>query len=213
MRVNYHKSIHIYLITVDLLAMAFSFLIATSAVLLEVDGVPFTQFLSIRTSILNFILFLGFTLLWYIVLVLSGVYYIRRLTSKQKEIKNIIQTTSLGTLILLIYSVIFNIKMITHVFLLVFWLITTAIAIFSRMVIKFIIKKSWARGINLHNVVIVGTNTRAMGFARNLEQSPELGCRVMGFVDQEWQGNREFKKSDYPLLADFKSFPHLPAEP
>ena len=29
----------------------------------------------------------------------------------------------------------------------------------------------------------------------------------MGFVDQEWQGNREFKKSGYPLLADFKNFP------
>ena len=187
--------------------MAFSFIVAASAVMSEVDGVPFNQFLSIRISILNFIIFMGFTFLWYIVQALSGAYDIRRLTKKTKEIINNIEITSLGSLVLLIYSVIFNIKLVTPLFLLVFWLMTTIITIFSRNVIKFIIKKSWARGINLQNVIMVGTNTRAVRFARNLEQSPELGCRVMGFVDQDWQGNREFKKSGYPLLADFKNFP------
>ena len=173
----------------------------------EVDGVPFTQFLSIRISILNVIIFIGFVFLWYIVQALSGAYYVRRLTKNPKEIIRNIEITSLGSLVLVVYSVIFNIKMVTPLFLLVFWFMTTAISILSRNVMKFIIKKSWARGINLQNVVIVGTNPRAVRFARNLEQSPELGCRVMGFVDQEWQGNREFKKSGYPLLADFKNFP------
>ena len=72
----------------------------------------------------------------------------------------------------------------------VFWLMTTTLAILSRMVVRFISRKSWVSGINLHNVVIVGTNKRAVGFAQNLEQSPELGYRVMGFVDQKWQGSR-----------------------
>ncbi|OGR31444.1 MAG: hypothetical protein A2139_05635 [Desulfobacca sp. RBG_16_60_12] len=34
-----------------------------------------------------------------------------------------------------------------------------------------------------------------------------MGYRVMGFVDQEWQGHREFQQSGYPLLTDFKNFP------
>jgi hypothetical protein len=58
MGVNHHKLLHVYLITVDLLAMAFSFLVAASTVVPEVDGVPFTQFFSIRISILN-VLFWG----------------------------------------------------------------------------------------------------------------------------------------------------------
>jgi len=207
MRVNHHKLLHVYLITVDLLAMGFSFLVAASAVVSEVDGVPFSQFFSIRISIINVLIFWGFASLWYTVLALSGAYYIRRLANKKNEIINIIQITSLGSLILIIFSVILNIKLVTPLFLLVFWLMTTTIAILSRIVIKFIIKKSCARGINLQNVVIVGTNKRAVGFARHLEESFELGYRVMGFVDQEWQGNREFKKSGYPLLADFKNFP------
>ena len=207
MRVNHHKLLHNYLITVDLLAMAFSFLVAASVVVSEVDGIPFTQFLSIRISILNFIIFMGFTFIWYIILALSGAYYVRRLSKNKKEIKNIIEITSFGTLILLFFRVIFNIKLVTLLFLLVFWLMTTTLAILSRMAVKFIIRKSWASGINLQNAVIVGTNKRAVEFARNLEQSPELGYRVMGFVDQEWQGNREFQESGYPLLADFKNFP------
>ena len=173
----------------------------------EVDGVPFTKFLSIRISILNFIIFMGFTLLWYLVFDLSGAYYVRRLTQRKKEIYNIIQITSIGSFLLLVFSVICQIKLVTPLFLVVFWLMTTTLAILSRMVVKFISRKSWVSGINLQNAVIVGTNKRAVGFAHNLEQSPELGYRVMGFVDQKWQGSREFQQSGYPLLADFNNFP------
>ena len=126
MGVNHHKLLHVYLITVDLLAMAFSFLVAASAVVPEVDGVPFTQFFSIRISILNVLIFWGFASLWYIVLALSGAYYVRRLTNKKNAIINIIQITSLGSLILIVFSVIFNIKLVTPLFLLVFWLMTTS---------------------------------------------------------------------------------------
>ncbi len=207
MRILQHKLLHNYLVIADLLAMAFSFLVATSVVVSEVDGVPLTEFFSIRISILNFIIFMGFAFAWYIVLALSGAYYIRRLSKNNKEIKILIQITSFCTIVLLIFKVIFNIKLVTLSFLLVFWLMTTILAISSRMAIKFIIRKSWARGINLQNAVIIGTNRRAVEFAHNLEQSPELGYRVMGFVDQEWQGNLEFQESGYPLLADFKNFP------
>ena len=84
---------------------------------------------------------------------------------------------------------------------------TTTLAILSRIMVRFISRKSWVSGINLHNAVIVGTNKRAVKFAQNLEQSPELGYRVMGFVDQKWQGSRRFQESGYPLLADFQNFP------
>ena len=207
MRVNHHKLLQKYLVIVDLLAMIFSFIVAASAVVSEVDGTPFTQFFSIRISIFNFIIFMGFACVWYAIFALSGAYYVRRLSNNKREIKNIIEITSFGTLILLFFRVILNIKLVTLWFLLVFWLMTTILAILSRKAVKFIVRKSWASGINLQNVVIVGTNERAVEFARNLEQSPELGYRVMGFVDQGWRGNRKFQESGYQLLADFQNFP------
>jgi exopolysaccharide biosynthesis polyprenyl glycosylphosphotransferase len=207
MAINQNKLLHIYLIVVDLMSMAFSFFIAASVVMSEVDGVPFIQFFSIRISILNFVKFIGFTLIWYIVLDFSGAYYIRRLTQTKNAIYKIITIISLGSFILLIYSVICHIHLVTPLFLVVFWLMTTTLAILSRIMVRFISRKSWLSGINLHNAVIVGTNKRAVEFAQNLEQSPELGYRVMGFVDQKWQGTQGFQQSGYPLLADFQNFP------
>jgi hypothetical protein len=60
MRVNPHKLLHIYLVAVDLLSMALSFIVAASVVVSEVDGIPLTKFLSIRVSIQNVIIFIGF---------------------------------------------------------------------------------------------------------------------------------------------------------
>ena len=207
MTINQHKVMRINLITVDLISMALSFIIAAACVVSEVDGVPFIQFFSIRISIINFITFIGFTLIWYLVLDLSGAYYVRRLTKKKKAIYNIIKITSLGSFFLLVFSVILHIRLVTPLFMVVFWLMTTTMAILSRLMVRFISRKSWVSGINLHNAVIVGTNQRAVKFARNLEQSPELGYRVMGFVDQKWLGSRRFQESGYPLLADFQNFP------
>jgi exopolysaccharide biosynthesis polyprenyl glycosylphosphotransferase len=209
MSINQHKLWRIYLVAVDLISMTLSFVIAASFVVSEVDGVPFIEFFSIRISILNFIIFMGFTLIWYIVLDLSGAYYIRRLTTKKKAIIKIVKITSLGSFILLVLSVICHIRLVTPLFMVVFWLMTTSLAILSRIIFRFISRKTWVSGLNLHNAVIVGTNQRAVKFARNLEQSPELGYRVMGFVDQKWQGLRRFEESGYPLLADFQNFPNF----
>ena len=65
----------------------------------------------------------------------------------------------------------------------------------------------WARGVNLQNAVMVGSNVRAVRFAKDLASSPELGYRVMGFVDRKWFGNKEFQQSGFQLLADFGTFP------
>ena len=100
MGINTHKLLQVYLIAVDLIGMALSFLIAASVVMSELDGVPFIKFFSIRISILNFIIFMGFTLIWYLVLDLSGAYYVRRLTKKKDAIYNIIKITSLGSFLL-----------------------------------------------------------------------------------------------------------------
>ena len=206
MSINQNKLLHIYLITIDLISMALSYLIVASFVMSEVDGVPFIKFFSIRISILNFIIFIGFTVLWYLVFDFSGAYYVRRLTQNKTAIYSIIRITSLGSFLLLVFSVICHIHLVTPLFMVVFWFMTTTLAIFSRMVVRFISRKSWVSAY-LHNVVIVGTNKRAVEFAQNLEQSPELGYRVMGFVDQMWKGSRQFKQSGYLLLTDFQNFP------
>jgi exopolysaccharide biosynthesis polyprenyl glycosylphosphotransferase len=58
-------------------------------------------------------------------------------------------------------------------------------------------------------MVIVGTNGRALEFARSLSSHPELGYRIVGFVDQAWHGMEVFRRSGYALASDFGSFPQF----
>jgi exopolysaccharide biosynthesis polyprenyl glycosylphosphotransferase len=46
----------------------------------------------------------------------------------------------------------------------------------------------WIRraGRNLNHVLIVGTNCRAHRAAGEIASRPELGCRLVGFVDRQW---------------------------
>ena len=52
-------------------------------------------------------------------------------------------------------------------------------------------------------MLIVGTNPRAVQFARKMRDNQFLGYRVIGFVDQEWAGIGEFSQSGFNLACDF----------
>jgi exopolysaccharide biosynthesis polyprenyl glycosylphosphotransferase len=61
----------------------------------------------------------------------------------------------------------------------------------------------------LHCVLILGTNGRAIDFARKIESKPEHGYRLLGFVDQEWSGMWEFEKSGFRLACDLDGLPEF----
>jgi exopolysaccharide biosynthesis polyprenyl glycosylphosphotransferase len=52
-------------------------------------------------------------------------------------------------------------------------------------------------------MLILGTNSRAVTFATHIMTKPELGYRVLGFVDEDWPGLQEFRKSHRTLCCNF----------
>jgi len=56
-------------------------------------------------------------------------------------------------------------------------------------------------------MVIVGTNQRGLSFAREIEEKPGYGYRIIGFVDDEWSRGEKLQELDYPLLANLQDFP------
>ncbi|WP_213806429.1 sugar transferase [Granulicella sp. dw_53] len=64
-----------------------------------------------------------------------------------------------------------------------------------------------ARGRNLRHILIVGTNIRANGFARDIILHPEWGYRLQGFVDDQWF--HEKTSSAGTLLGGFDTLPSL----
>jgi FlaA1/EpsC-like NDP-sugar epimerase len=190
----------------DLFVMIVSFLAATVIVSHRVDLIDFNQFLHMRIKVVNFVLFIAFLLLWHLIFSMVGLYGSRRLSNLTTEIRDIVKATSVGTSAICILAIVFSVGMVTPLFLLSFWTGSTVITILTRLAMRYTLICFRRRGRNLRNIVIVGTNTRALQFAKKVESRPELGYVISGFVDEEWKGSRELEKVGWKLVSDFKGF-------
>jgi len=48
-----------------------------------------------------------------------------------------------------------------------------------------------------------------VAFARTIQWTPELGYDLLGFVDDDWMGMEEFKKTKFPLACDYAHLPEF----
>jgi exopolysaccharide biosynthesis polyprenyl glycosylphosphotransferase len=190
----------------DLAVMGLAFLFTTIAAHFQRHNIPFDDFLNMRIKIGNFLLFSGFTWIWYLLFVAFKLYHSRRLASRISEVIDIIKATFTGTLVLVVMAIVFSMEMITPIFVLVFLCSVSFLTIVARLAVRIFLGQLRLRGRNMRNMLIAGTNVRAINFARSLEAKPELGYHIIGFVDEEWPGLQEFQKSGYPLVTDLNSF-------
>ncbi len=190
----------------DVALMMLSFGIATYA---ASRFSPFTleQLLSMRIKVLNFVLFLAFVYLWHAVLQLFGMYGSHRLSSRWDEMADIAYATSVGTLVTTTASWMLHIQLMTRGFLLVFWICTVLLTAGSRLVLHVFLKYVRLHGRNLRNILIVGTNERAVRFATKLQQNPDLGYTLVGFVDENWNGIEQFQNTGFKIACDCAGLP------
>jgi exopolysaccharide biosynthesis polyprenyl glycosylphosphotransferase len=190
----------------DLALMIFAFIIGVLAVVHQNHAISIVEFFSMRVKIQNFVLFLFFTLAWHIIFKLSRLYESRRLSKGLDEVIDIIQATSLGAIVIVVLTSIARIAMVTPLFLFVFWITSMGLTILARFALRALLAFVRKRGRNLRDVIIVGTSERALQFASKIISHPELGCRIAGFVDQDWNGMEAFRKSEFALACDFAGF-------
>jgi exopolysaccharide biosynthesis polyprenyl glycosylphosphotransferase len=193
----------------DLGLMILAFMVAALSVLQQNSVVTITEFFSMRVKIQNFAIFALLVFAWHLIFSLTGLYVSRRLSNRRGEVVDVIKATSLGTLVILLGAIVFHVTLVTSVFLALFWLLSTCSAVLSRLLLRVFLAAMRKRGRNLRDIVIVGTNGRALEFARRLISLPELGYRIAGFVDQNWKGLEEFRRSGYALASDFGGFPQF----
>ena len=99
--------------------------------------------------------------------------------------------------------------MVTPLFILLFWVTSTLGGAGSRVLLRSVLAGVRRRGRNLREMLVVGTNPRAIRFARKIESSPELGYRIAGFVDVPWAGLGIFQQTGYALVSDLPNFPRF----
>src|SRR6202043_212610 len=125
-------------------------------------------------------------LVWHGVLSLCGFYQSKRLSTKVTLMLDAVRASTLATVALVFAAWIFHIRMVNVDLVLVFWILSSLSIIIARISIAYLLGKIRRRGHNLRHVLILGTNSRAIEFAHRIESIPELGYRIVGFVDDEW---------------------------
>jgi exopolysaccharide biosynthesis polyprenyl glycosylphosphotransferase len=187
----------------DIVVMLLCFGLGTITVSHIFSRVTLSEFLSLRVKIQNVLLFLGFIYLWNQVLVSFGMYESRRLSRRRDEAMDVLRATSVATGLIYIAAVLFHVEMVNYIFIAVFWFSVTLTTMAGRFTVRTALRQIRLHGKNLRYMLIAGTNEEAVRFASKLEQSPWLGYRLAGFVDEEWPGLQSFYKSGYCLACSF----------
>jgi exopolysaccharide biosynthesis polyprenyl glycosylphosphotransferase len=166
-------------------------------------GVSFLEFLSMRVRLWNFAIIAMTIVAWHLIFSLCGFYVSSRLSTRRALITDTLIATTAATLFFAAIAQLFRIRMATPRFIVVFWLLCSVLILTSRMLVRYFLHTIRRRGLNLRHMLVLGTNSRAIGFAKHVASKPQLGYRLLGFVDDEWHGLREFREGDHALCCDF----------
>jgi exopolysaccharide biosynthesis polyprenyl glycosylphosphotransferase len=193
----------------DLLVMTACFLLAAYGSYTDICSISFSDCLYVRVKVVNLVIFAIFLFLWHSLFALFGLYRSKRLSSARREIFDVLKATLTGSAVLLALGFLFRIVLITPKFIALFWVGSSAAIIIFRLALRLALKALRLKGRNLRQLLIVGTNQRAVNYARKVESKPELGYRVVGFVENGWSDNISFRRSGYPVVTDFEKFPEF----
>jgi exopolysaccharide biosynthesis polyprenyl glycosylphosphotransferase len=169
------------------------------------------HFFQMQFKVIHFIAFFAIILLWHALFSILDLYNSRRLLTLKREIKDILKATILGTMMIYMLLNFLQITSISLLMLITFWIGSASTTVLTRIALRSALKWVRLRGRNLRYVLIVGTNSRALEFARKVESRPELGYVVLGFVDSLKKACAEdacsaFGRSKYRIVSDFTGF-------
>lgn len=168
-----------------------------------------SEFIHMRVEVHNLLTIVAMAGLWHLSLRFFGSYRSRRLSSRQSEFADVVKATSVGAVIVAAASVPLQIQIATPAFLATFWLASAGLLGGSRLAMRGFLHWVRLRGRNLRHLLIVGTNARSFAFARQVDGRPDLGYRIVGFVDDPRPGVADDCLARYGRvcgLADFPAF-------
>jgi len=192
----------------DLLFLSFSFAFATWVTFFNQGGMfSLEEFLSMRVKVQNFILFFLLLSGWHLIFSVFKLYNIRRLTLFPLN-KNfdIFLANSFSIILLLIFTWFFDLELITPLFIIIFWTMNNLFYITSRYAVFRLLERQKLKAYNLRYMLIVGTNERALNFAKKVEEKPELGYRLIGFADDKWQEISLKNQSRWSIVTNLSGF-------
>ncbi len=187
----------------DICILVTSFALATVSLYSSPDTITLAGFMAMRIRLGTILLFLLLVAIWHGVFVMCGLYESKRLTTWRAEVWELLRATCLASVLLLGVARMFHIFIVQPAFVPLFWVFCTSLMVSSRLGARSILLNLRRHGRNTRYLLIIGTNSRAMEFARRVSTSPELGYKIVGFVDDDWDGMHSFTETGNLLCCDF----------
>jgi exopolysaccharide biosynthesis polyprenyl glycosylphosphotransferase len=191
----------------DLVALVASFVFAMILSAFQKGNSSLVEVFSVKVKLWNFVIFVALLAIWHLLFKMCGLYDSKRLSTLRNESIETMKGVALVSISLVVAARILNLRMFTPVFLVLFFLFSVGILVSGRLVGRYFLARLRRHGRNLHFILILGTNARAIEFARKIEANPELGYHIVGFVDDRWAGTDDFSRTGYQLCCDFGNLP------
>lgn len=193
----------------DLSILLLSLGVAALPILLQVGPVSFEHFFSLQIKLQNLIAFFGVLFVWHLAFSMMGLYDSKRLASRRIEALDVVKATSVCAIALALGIFLFSYRMITPRVVASFWAISTIATVSTRLTLRTWLRRFRAQGHNLRNLLVVGSNRRAIQFAKTIQSRPDLGYRIIGFADSPWVGSEELAKHGFALVSDLENLPNF----
>ena len=193
----------------DLSVLLLSFGLAALPILLRAGPVSFGQVFSLQVKLQNLIAFFGLLFVWHLIFSMLGLYDSKRLASRRLEAFDLVKATSFCAIALALGIFLFGFRAIGPRVVASFWAISTVTTVSVRMALRTWLRRFRAKGHNLRNLLVVGSNRRAIQFAKTIQSRPDLGYRVIGFADSPWAGSEELTKHGFALVSDLDNLPEF----
>ncbi|RJR35236.1 MAG: sugar transferase [Desulfobacteraceae bacterium] len=160
-----------------------------------------SEFISFLATIQYRILSLVYIVCWLYLSKRFHLYGSRRTSRFREEIWAIGKTATLSLSVALAPAFFIREFPVSRIFLAHLWACQILLLISSRFFLRQALQYFRSRGYNYRNILIVGRNSRSAEMADRIEQAPELGLRILGFVDS-LKGNRDRKGvKELPLFG------------
>jgi exopolysaccharide biosynthesis polyprenyl glycosylphosphotransferase len=187
--------------------MVLSLAAARLAVIFRSRRPSLAELLSLKIELKEVVGLLLLLWLWRIVMMMLGLHDSKRLASRKAEVADVLKATTMCSLILSLLAVALRSHVVNLFFVEVFWISSSITVAGTRLALRTWLRQFRAHGRNARNMVIVGSNPRAIAFASDIPHNPEWGYHLLGFADDEWEGAERLRAAGFKAVCDIASLP------
>ncbi|MES2660444.1 MAG: sugar transferase [Verrucomicrobiota bacterium] len=138
-------------------------------------------------------------------------YFIRykadRLVALNTQVKNLVKATGFASFWLMIICAVFTVESFNIFNIVIFFAIVTTVGIVSRLLLRLVLLSARRSGYNYRFLLVVGANDRAFEVAERIDEKPELGYKIVGFVAETAAAREESdaRNNQWKVLGTLES--------